>query len=168
MAGRISLEAQKYAGALAGERIPAPKGLTKAEVAIWDTLVVEKPPEWFTRDNVELLKLYCRCAAQMDWLADRIEIAKSALEYAEEQDDLESMGSAVLLMMKFQQMEDKYSKNLMNAATKLRMTPQAQILAQTAGTKAKNSSPTKSTWETKEEEGTDLYAEIPDEGGMVQ
>lgn len=162
MAGRVSEAAKEFAGTAAGERIPAPSGLTKPEAAIWDTLVLEKPASWFTRDNVELLKLYCRSAAQLDWIADRIASTKVSIELAEGSNDLEAMGQALLNMTKFQNMEDKYGKNLMNVATKLRMTPQAQISAPAAGTKAKQSTATAKTYES--EDLGDPYEEIEDEG----
>lgn len=163
MAGRISAAAQEFQGTMAGQRIQPPEGLTAKETQIWERLVEEKPANWFTRDNVELLKLYCRCAGQLDWITDRIAATKAAIEVAEAMNDLESLGTNLLAMTKFQNMENNYSKNMMAVATKLRMTPQAQLTPGVAATKAKQSAP--KPYSMDETPVEDLYREISDDEG---
>lgn len=165
MAGRISEEAKRFQGCAAGERIPAPKELLPAEAKVWDTIVGEKPAEWFTRDNVELLKLYCRSAVHLDWLKRRIEKAKKDLEAAEAIEDFDLMMAALKALDLFAKWDTKASGTFLQVSTKLRMTPQAQINPTATITKVKASAP--KLWETGEA-GENLYEEIDEVVGGMQ
>lgn len=171
MAGRISAAAQSVVQVETGKRLAPPPGLTSKERDLWIKIVDEKPADWFRQESVELLKMYCRCSIMLGWLGEKITAVMDVIDAAEGLEDekgmpdLESMGQALLNLTKFQQMEAKYAQNLMAVATKLRLTPQSQIVPSASGQARK--APTDKVWEEGQGGQEDLYAPLPDDGGGV-
>ena len=95
------------------ERQRPPHDLSDEEVEIWAAVVNTEPADWFTPSTVPLLAQYCRHVIQARHVAELIEKATSDPELSIRDYD------------RLLAMQDRESKGILNAATKMRIAQQS-------------------------------------------
>jgi hypothetical protein len=106
----VSIDAQRPA---------PPNDLTPPQANLWKRIVADSPPGWF-RDGDTLLLMFCRHAADGDWLSKMID--------AEPRKPTDLKRLDRLLAMR-----ERETRMLTHLATKMRLTPQSRIAPRSAG-----------------------------------
>jgi len=120
-------------------RAAPPADLDEFEAHVWTAVVNTKPADWFQADTLPLLESYCRHVSHAKTI-DR-EVAKFDPGWLSDDDGLKRYR---MLM----DMREKESRAITALARSMRLTQQAQYLAPTAGTVARNAkSSGKKPWE---------------------
>lgn len=133
-AASLSVVAGKIDG-----RPEAPKDLTKAQQQIWrDTVATEAVDVFRGEARLQLLKEYCRHAAECDRLAAVID--GFDLDLLKDPDHLKHYD----LLSK---LRDREARAMADKATKLRLTNQSRYTPQAAATAAKRSAGPRKPWE---------------------
>ena len=125
----------------AKQRPPAPEGLTEDERSIWRRVVAAMPAGWFKREHVELLARYCQHQVR----AERFNRWANATT-GETLND----GFSLEDFDRLCRMAERESRASLALARSMRITHQAQLRAETAGTRNRNRPDIPATWNGKE------------------
>ena len=106
------------------ERPAPPAELSDFEASVWVRVVDAMPAEWFGAEVLDLLVSYCK-HVKVTRTVDE-ELNQFDPEWLKRADGLSRYKMLT-------DIRDKHSRVLMSLATKMRLTPQARILPQTAG-----------------------------------
>jgi len=107
---------------VAPPRLAAPPTLPAAEAAVWTATVRALPPGWFSADMIPLLRQYCRHVVRADAL-------QALADQADPVADLRAYAKLLGLIA-------QETGRILSCARAMRLTPQARVLASTAGSKA--------------------------------
>lgn len=135
-----------------GVRRLAPGELESAEVKVWNEIVGELPPDWFTGDNAPLLKELCRHIAYADELAAemksvKVKIAALRLEPGPVAAKTKAVDQQRKVLHSLLRLHGYQSERIGNLATKLRMTNQSRYQAQKANDQHARASSGPKPWE---------------------
>lgn len=121
---------------LPGERLAPPSDLTKAQAAVWRSVVASRPSDWFGPDSEGLLISYCRHTASANVLARRLDECESASDF-----DLELYGELLKL-------RERETRAITALARSMRLTQQSRYGHRAASTAAANAAGiTRRPWE---------------------
>jgi hypothetical protein len=129
-----------------GAREPAPKDLEPGAAALWNSIVVRLPADWFTSETIPLLKAYCRHSCFADNFAAQIVALRAELAELTEHgpSDEEDVDSVKLLVRKTEELHNVHrmhgyeTEHAFKAATKLRLTNQSRFVPEKAASKARS------------------------------
>lgn len=123
------------------ERPMPPAELSDYQAAVWLQVVNAMPGGWFDDSNLAMLKAYCQHVQYAREIEDRLSI---------EELDWMAMDDGLDRRMKLYTAHEKQTGAMARWGTKLRLTPQARILPQTAGRQFESSKakPLMKPWET--------------------
>src|SRR6056300_1069359 len=116
----------------ATERPSTPPELTKEQKMVWVDVVNGLPADWFSGNSTATLLQYCRHVVAANHVAE-------LLEQMEAHDDIDVVAYDKLLKM-----QERESRIILSAATKMRFTPQATYDRE----KVKNVSQVQKPWES--------------------
>jgi hypothetical protein len=111
-------------------RQPPPVGISAREAELWMQVINTKPADWFGSDTIPLLRSYvrhCYQSEKIDYEMDKII-------------DRDFTPDIVVEFETLQKMRERESAKIMALARSMRLTQQAQIHPEKAGTKTRNTS----------------------------
>jgi hypothetical protein len=128
-----------------GARIPAPDDLEPAAKVLWDAIVLRLPADWFTSENVPLLKIYVRHAVYADRFAKDITAQREIIAALEASARTKRHFALLALanghLVALHRAHGFESDRMVAVATKLRLTNQSRYVKETAASKARSSIP---------------------------
>jgi hypothetical protein len=145
--GRKSAQSLTVAQVQSIPRAAPPSDLSAYEAECWTTVVNTKPADWFTADTLPLLRSYvrhCYQAKKIDDEMDKIIERPFVDEGAKYKGEDLYIGD---LFEKLQKMRERESAKIMALARSMRLTQQAQIHPETAGTSRNKGSKGSAVWE---------------------
>jgi hypothetical protein len=116
------------------KRPAAPSELDAREQQIWRDITRRLPAEWFTSDNMPLLKELCRHIRHADDLSVDLALARAAIDELRKtpEPSAESLAAATQEYRAVLRAHGFQSERIGNLSTKLRLTPQSRYAPSTA------------------------------------